>query len=88
MPRYFAVEVERTVIQRRVVYVEVAETDERLKDAHNPDWKDCFRWDAEDAAVKRARTESLAGWEQVSVEYSAHKSQPSPTKQHNVDISV
>ena len=43
MPRIFCVEVERTTTYRRKVWVEVEETDERLKDTRNPDWKNSFK---------------------------------------------
>lgn len=61
MPRIFCVEVERTTTYRRKVWVEVEETDERLKDTRNPDWKNSFKWDAEDAA--RSKAPMLTGWE-------------------------
>ena len=35
----------------REVFVAVEETAERLKDIRNPNWKDLFSWDAQDAAV-------------------------------------
>jgi hypothetical protein len=46
-------------------------------------YPDLFSYEAHDAAVEKAPM--LAGWEQVGVEYSA-KSQPSPTKPHNLDV--
>src|SRR5437899_406347 len=78
-------EVERTVTYRRKVWVEVDETEERLKDeragkSYSPY---VFQDEAHDAALEKAPM--LTGWEQVGVEYSA-KSQPAPTKPHNVDI--
>lgn len=61
--RTFCVEIEKKVTYRRKVWVEVEETSERLKDTRNPDWKDALAWDAEDAAVRKAKTHTLAGWE-------------------------
>ncbi len=86
MPRYFAVEVERTVTYRRKVWVEVEETDERLKDeragkSYSPF---IFKDQAWDAALEKSPM--LSGWEQVGVEYSA-KAEPS-TKPLNVDVTV
>lgn len=65
---------------RRKVWVEVEETDERLKDeragkSYSPF---VFKDQACDAALEKAPM--LAGWEQVGVDYSA-KAEPS-TKPH------
>ncbi|MGY3445495.1 hypothetical protein [Bradyrhizobium sp. USDA 4473] len=38
-----------------MVYVDVEETEERLNDVRNPNWKDSFKWDAEDAAVAKTK---------------------------------
>ena len=59
MPRYFAVEVERTVTYRRKVWVEVEETDERLTDEKR--YGNLFADEASDAAVEKAKV--LEGWE-------------------------
>lgn len=64
--RDFCVEVERTVTYRRKVWVQVEETDERLKDAKRYPG-DLFKDEAGDTAVEKAR--SLAGWEQTDVAY-------------------
>jgi hypothetical protein len=67
--RTFCVEVERTVTYRRKVWVEVEETDERLKDekVHKP-W---FEWEAKDHAEDLARKHTLTGWETSETEYRA-----------------
>ncbi|MGM5002920.1 hypothetical protein AB8A05_29625 [Tardiphaga sp. 538_B7_N1_4] len=61
-----AVEVERTVTYRRKVWVEVEETDERLKDAKRYPG-DLLKDEAGDAAVEKARP--LTGWEKSDVAY-------------------
>jgi hypothetical protein len=59
------------------VWVEVEETAPRVKDIRN--WKDSFKWDAEDAAVAKVRT--LTGWDpHDEIEYRAVASRRSRTR--------
>jgi hypothetical protein len=81
---------ERTVTYSRKVWVEVEETDERLKDegaGHR--WSaTAFIDDAKDAAIDKAKTHTVTGWEPLGQpEYEAVSAEK-VEKPNRVDVIV
>ena len=90
MPCYIRTTIVKTYRYVRVVYTEVEETDKRLKDEQDPKYGERYTFiaDGSDAALNKAKTNMLTGWESYGKpEYEAVSSERVDSVP-NVDVVV
>lgn len=82
--------IKKTLHYTRVVYTRVEETDERLSDKNDPRWGEqhAFIVPGEDAAIEKARTNTLTGWEPHGVPECEAVSSERVEAAPNVDVII